>query len=65
MSVTEFFEKEKGHLPLVVLQVLQHLGHANAEFSPSVSGTETGRLQKEGVLGGHNPIVPADSSGTG
>ncbi|MEV0151701.1 MULTISPECIES: hypothetical protein [unclassified Nonomuraea] len=61
MSITEFLKKEKGHLPLVVSQVLQHISHADVELGPNVGTTETSRLQKGRILGIHGLIVPVQS----
>lgn len=65
MNVTQFFEKDQGHLPLVVLQVFQHISYADAMFSLGVGGTETGSLQKRGILEVHDPIVPGKRISSG
>lgn len=62
MSITEFFKKEKGHLPLVVFQVLQDISHADVELGPYISRTEANRLQKGRILGIHGLIVPGPVS---
>ncbi|MEV4380929.1 hypothetical protein [Streptosporangium sp. NPDC049644] len=57
MRVAELFEKEEGRLPLVMFQVLQHVGHADAGFlGPDVDGTEPGSFQKRGILEVHGAL---------
>ncbi|MCA2228632.1 hypothetical protein [Nonomuraea aurantiaca] len=57
MYVAEFLEEGEGHLPLVVSQVIQHIGRTDAMFSPDIGRAETGGLQKMRVLEVHHLIV--------